>query len=543
MFYILFGLRGDADVTMPVPTIPAAIRRAEDRFGSLEALVDGDVRLTYEELGERVRVAARVFAARGVRPGDRVAVCAPNTHHWMIAALGALYAGATLVPINTRYTGTECVDLLHRTGARALVVVGRFLGTDRLDAIASAAGEGNGAVIAGLPELGTVLRVPGDEPDESRPDVLEWADIDAHANEATAAEVDARADAVTGDDISDILFTSGTTGRSKGAMSAHGQALSVAESWAYCGKVTLDDRYLVVNPFFHSFGYKAGILVCLLTGATVVPQPVFDASKAMELIQRERVTVLPGAPTIYQTMLDHPERSNWDTSSLRLAVTGAATVPVTLVQRMGTELDVDTVLTAYGLTEAVVVTMCRPGEALDTISRTCGRATAGFEVDTVNSDGVSTAPGDPGEVVVRGPNVMRGYLDDPESTVKAIDGDGWLHTGDIGVLDSEGNLSITDRLKDMYICGGFNVYPAEVEQLLATLPQIRESAVIGVADDRLGEVGKAFVVSGDDTLTEQTILDYCTQHLANYKRPRSVAFVDTLPRNAGGKVLKRSLRE
>lgn len=524
-------------------TIPAAVRRAEDRFGSLEALVDGDVRLTYGELGERVRVAARAFAARGVRPGDRVAICVPNSHHWVITALGALYAGGTLVPINTRYTGTESVDLLRRTDARALVVVGRFLGADRLAAIESASGEGSGAAIAGLPGLGTVLGVPGDEPDERRPDVLEWADIDEHAAGATAAEVEARAEAVTGEDISDILFTSGTTGRSKGAMSAHGQALSVAASWADCGKVTSDDRYLVINPFFHSFGYKAGILVCLLTGATLIPQPVFDAGKAMRLIQRERVTVLPGAPTIYQTMLDHPDRSRWDTSSLRLAVTGAATVPVTLVERMGTELDVDTVLTAYGLTEAVVVTMCRPGEALEVISRTCGRATAEFEVDTVDSEGTSTAPGGPGEVVVRGPNVMRGYLDDPESTAEAIDGDGWLHTGDIGVLDSAGNLSITDRLKDMYICGGFNVYPAEVEQLLATMPQIRESAVIGVADDRLGEVGKAYVVSGDDTLTEQTIIDYCTQHLANYKRPRSVAFLDALPRNAGGKVLKRTLRE
>lgn len=530
-------------MTVPVSTIPGAIRRAAEQFGSGEAVVDGDVRLSWAGLVEQVRRAARVFASRGVRSGDRVAVCAPNSHHWVIAALGALYAGATLVPINTRYTGTECVDLLHRTGARALVVVGRFLGADRLDGIANAAGEGRGPVVPGLPELSTIVRVPGDEPDEPRSDVLEWADLDTYADETTAAEVEARADAVAGDDLSDILFTSGTTGRSKGAMSAHGQALSVAASWVDCGKVTFHDRYLVINPFFHSFGYKAGILVCLLTGATLIPQPVFDAARAMELIQRERVTVLPGAPPIYQTMLDHPERSNWDTSSLRLAVTGAATVPVSLVQRMGAELDVDTVLTAYGLTEAVVVTMCRPGEDLDVISRTCGRAAAGFDVATVDADGASTEPGEPGEVVVRGPNVMRGYLDDPESTAKAIDGDGWLHTGDIGVLDSGGNLSITDRLKDMYICGGFNVYPAEVEQLLASLPDVRESAVIGVTDERLGEVGKAFVVPGDERLTEQAVLDYCAQHLANYKRPRAVAFLDTLPRNAGGKVLKRSLRE
>src|SRR5699024_7434651 len=518
-------------------------RRAQHRFGPVEALVDDEARYTYGELVEQVRQVARWYVANGVRPGDRVAVCAPNTRHWVLAALGALYVGATLVPINTRYTGSESVDLLRRTDARVLVVVGQFLGADRLRGIREAAGEGTGNVVAGLPELGTVLRVPGDTADEPDSTVIDWDEIAAHLDVATAADVDAHADAVVGDDISDILFTSGTTGKPKGAMSAHTQVLSVAASWAACGEVTSDDRYLVVNPFFHSFGYKAGILVCLLTGATIVPQAVFEPGQALARVQQERITILPGAPTIYQMMLDHAELTQWDTSSLRLAVTGAATVPETLVRRMGSELDVDTVLTAYGLTEAVVVSMSRPGQRLEVISRSCGSATAGFEIDTVDSTGTSTGPGKPGEVVVRGPNVMRGYLDDPDATATAVDEDGWLHTGDIGVLDEEGNLSITDRVKDMYICGGFNVYPAEVERLLASRSQVRESAVIGVEHERLGEVGKAFVVSGDESLTEQTVLDYCAEHLANYKRPRSIVFRDTLPRNASGKVLKRSLRE
>lgn len=530
-------------MTVPVSTIPAAVKRAQQQFGPLDALVDDEVRYDYTELMEHVLTVARMYVARGVRPGDRVAICAPNTRHWVLAALGALYLGATLVPINTRYTGSESVELLSRTDACALVVVGNFLGADRLTGIREAAGEGTGKMIGGLPALETVLRVPGDAPDEPDAGVLDWADIGEHAANVAASDVEAYADRVGADDISDILFTSGTTGRPKGAMSAHSQALGVAASWADCGQVTADDRYLVINPFFHSFGYKAGMLVCLLTGATLIPQAVFEPTRTMELIQRERITILPGAPTIYQTMLDNPDRSQWDTSSLRLAVTGAATVPETLVRRMGSELNVDTVLTAYGLTEAVVVTMSRPAERLEVISRTCGRATAGFEVDTVDSKGASTAPGEPGEVVARGPNVMRGYLDDPESTAAAIDQDSWLHTGDIGVLDAEGNLSITDRLKDMYICGGFNVYPAEVEQLLATLAGIRESAVVGVEHERLGEVGKAFIVAGDEALTEQSVLDYCAEHLANYKRPRSIEFRETLPRNASGKVLKRSLSQ
>ncbi|HWN31347.1 MAG TPA: AMP-binding protein, partial [Pseudonocardia sp.] len=299
------------------------------------------------------------------------------------------------------------------------------------------------------------------------------------------------------------------------------------------------DRYLVVNPFFHSFGYKAGILACLLTGATIVPMAVFDVERAMALIERERITVLPGAPTLYRSLLDCPARARYDLSSLRMAVTGAATVPVALVEEMRAELTFDCVLTAYGLTEAVMATMCRPGDDAATVARSCGRAAAGFEVRVDSPDGSDT-----GEVLLRGPNVMLGYLDDPEATAQAIDPDGWLHTGDIGRLDERGYLSITDRLKDMYICGGFNVYPAEVEQALARLGGVAESAVVGVPDPRLGEVGRAFVVPRPGVaLRTEDVLAFCRERLAGYKVPRQVAFRAELPRNASGKVLKTSLRE
>jgi HIP---CoA ligase len=392
-----------------------------------------------------------------------------------------------------------------------------------------------------------------------------------------AALATERAAAVSPDDVSDILFTSGTTGRSKGAMSSHRQALAVAAAWAECGEVTRADRYLVVNPFFHSFGYKAGILVCLLTGATIVPQLVYGPEEAMRLIEAERITVLPGAPTIYQTILDHPARARYDLSSLRLAVTGAAVVPVALVERMQAELSFDTVLTAYGLTEAVVVTMCRPGDPARTVATTSGRPTADFEIalapvgatpdgpdgtgdvhgtgdvyGTGAADGTGAAEdtgdtggtGGSGEILLRGPNVMLGYLDDPAATKEAIDDGGWLHTGDVGRLDADGYLTITDRLKDMYICGGFNVYPAEVEQVLARLDGVAESALIGVPDARLGEVGKAFIVTRPGLqLAESDVLAYCRERLANFKVPRQVEFRAELPRNPSGKPLKRLLRE
>jgi HIP---CoA ligase len=501
-------------------TIPQALLDAAARFGDAEALVDGDVRLTWTELLDEVRTMARFYCAEGVCPGDRVAVWAPNTWHWVVAALGVHYAGATLVPINTRYTGHEALDILQRTRAVALVVVGPFLGADRLAQLRAA---------GPTPDLRTVVEISLDGSPVAE-GAIEWADVAAQADKSA----DPRAAAVRPDDVSDILFTSGTTGRSKGVQSAHRQVLAVARAWAECGEVSAADRYLVINPFFHSFGYKAGIAVCLLTGATMVPQAVYDVDQAMRLVAAERISVLPGAPTIFQTILDHPARADHDLSSLRFAVTGAAVVPVALVERMQCELSFEIVLTAFGMTEAVVATMGRRGDPPELVARTCGRAVADFE----------TRIGEQGELLLRGPNVMLGYLDDPDATAAAIDADGWLHTGDVGTLDDAGYLTITDRLKDMYISGGFNVYPAEVEQALARLEGVAESAVIGVPDERLGEVGLAFVVRKPAAAVDaDAVLAFCRERLANYKVPRAVEFVDALPRNPSGKVLKTVLRE
>jgi acyl-CoA synthetase (AMP-forming)/AMP-acid ligase II len=484
-------------------TLPALLREAAERFGDHPAYVEGDRTVSFGELLRLVEATSEVYVDNGACRGDKVAVWGPNSIDWAVAALAATYAGAVLVPVNSRYVGSEVADIVERTGAALVVVHDGFLGRDQVRELAD----------AGV--------------DDQR--VLTMADLMTAAGDAEGLQPEE----VGPDDVADILFTSGTTGRSKGAMSAHRQTIGVARAWAELGGLREDDRYLVVNPFFHSFGYKIGIVVGLLTGCTLYPVATFDVEETMRLIESERITVFPGAPTLYQSLLNAPGRAERDLTSLRLAVTGAAVVPIVLIERMRSELQIDQVVTAFGMTEAVVVTMCRDSDSAETVATTNGRAIPGMEIRIADN----------GELLVRGDYVMLGYLDDPAATAEAIDDEGWLHTGDVGRLDDAGNLTITDRLKDMYISGGFNVYPAEVEQALARLDGVADVAVVGVPDERMGEVGKAYVVRAEGaTLTDDDVVGFARERLANFKVPRLVEFVDALPRNLSGKVLKTALR-
>lgn len=533
-------------------SVPGLVRAAAERYGEREAVVDGRTRVTYRELGERVERAAAACMASGVEPGDRVAVWAPNTLDWIVSALGAVGAGAVLVPLNTRFKGTEAAYVLARSRARLLFVTGTFLGTSYVASLRRAAGEppefGGGAgadrgasgPLPGLPHLERVVVLADDAPEDFRT----WKDFLAGGDRVPAEAVRTRAAAVTGEDPSDIVFTSGTTGRPKGAVITHAQTLRCYAIWSDLAGLREGDRYLVVNPFFHTFGYKAGIIACLMRGATMVPQPVFNVDTVLANIAAERISVLPGPPTLHQSLLDHPARDAHDLSALRLVVTGAAVVPLRLVERLRTELRIATVLTAYGLSEASgIVTMCRRGDPAEVIASTSGRAIPDTEVKVVSPAGDPLPPDTPGEVLVRGHNVMSGYFEDPSETRKVRTPDGWLRTGDVGVLDAAGNLRITDRIKDMFIVGGFNAYPAEVEQLLGTHPDIADAAVIGIPDARLGEVGKAYVVRRRGaTLTADDVIAWSRREMANYKVPREVEFVPELPRNASGKVLKGELR-
>lgn len=531
--------------------VPGLVRSAAARFADREAVVEGRTRVSYAELGARVERAAAACMANGVRAGDRVAIWAPNTLDWIVSALGAVSAGAVLVPLNTRFKGAEAAYVLARSRAKLLFVTGTFLGTSYVASLRRAAGEPGEAdggadpgpaagPLPGLPHLERVVVLADDAPADFRT----FKDFLADGEGVGRDEVRRRGEAVSGGSPSDIVFTSGTTGRPKGALITHAQTLRGYEIWSDLAGLREGDRYLIVNPFFHTFGYKAGIIACLMRGATMVPQPVFDVDTVLANVAAERISVLPGPPTLHQSLLDHPARDTYDLSALRLVVTGAAVVPLRLVERLRAELGVDTVLTAYGLSEASgIVTMCRRGDRPEVIASTSGRAIPDTEVRVVDASGAPVVPGTPGEVMVRGFNVMSGYFEDAAATAEALTPDGWLRTGDVGVLDAEGNLRITDRIKDMFIVGGFNAYPAEIEQLLGLHPDVADVAVVGVPDSRLGEVGRAYVVRRPHSaLTADALITWSRREMANYKVPRTIAFVPELPRNASGKVVKGELR-
>jgi len=276
-----------------------------------------------------------------------------------------------------------------------------------------------------------------------------------------------------------------------------------------------------------------------------MPHDVFDAEAILKRIQDDQITVLPGPPTVFQTLLASPNIGDYDITSLKRATTGAAAIPVEMIHKMKDVLGFDRILTAYGLTESCgLVTICRDGDDAETIATTSGRVIPGVELRCVDGNNQPVASGDAGEIVVRGFNVMQGYFENQAATDEAIDSDGWLHTGDVGILDAQGNLRITDRLKDMFISGGFNCYPAEIENAIANHPDVTMNAVIGIEDERMGEVGMAYIVLKDGVeMDSKTFISWCRDNMANYKTPRQVRFVDALPLNATGKVMKPELKK
>lgn len=514
-------------------SIPGLVRAAAVQWGDEIYLVDGDEQWSFRDLEARMIDLARGLIALGIQPGDRVALCAPNSARWVQAATAVHAVGGVLVPLSTRFKADELRHILDSSGAKAVLAVDTFAGNDYVqiitDATSRSAAPAGLVLIEGAAREGALTL---DELVERGASVLPQVVLD-------------RIDAISPDDVADILFTSGTTGRAKGVPLGHGQSLQaygwLSEMFTYRARET----FAIIPPFFHGFGYKAGWLAGLLRGLRIIPISTFEPLTLLETIQREGVNLLNGPPAVFIDLMNHPRRDEFDLSSLRVGTTGAATIPLKVITDMRERLGLEVVVNAYGLTESTaLVSTSRPGDDPERVATTVGRAADGLEVIVVDDDGVAVEPGVSGEIWVRGYTVMRGYWNDDAATAEAITPEGFLRTGDIGVLDDDGFIRITDRKKDLFIVGGFNAYPAEIEAILLRCPGIHNIAVVGAPDERMGEVGWAFVVREPDAdLTEGDVVSFARAHLANFKVPRRVVFLDDLPRTPSLKVTKEPLRE
>ena len=506
-------------------TIPALIKHQAENFGSKPALISDHETISFLELDKLSTNIAAHLIDLNILPGDRVAIWAPNMNEWVLAAIAIHKVGGVLVPINTRMKGREAAYILNNSESKILFSLNTFLGTDYFKLLEN----------EDLPYL--KYQISFDE--------IEATDFEIPFSTLKENTLDVQLPEVIETDMADIIFTSGTTGKPKGVISSHLQNIKVFDYWSTYIGLNENDRYLIVNPFFHTFGYKAGWLASVMRGVTAYPCPIFDAEKIIQIINKEKISMLPGPPTLYQSILTSQLIETMDISSLRLGVTGAASIPIQLIKDMKETLGFETVITAYGLTESTgVVTMCTPDDDYETIATTSGCAIADVEVKCVNQENQEVPVGEPGEILVRGYNVTQGYFNNQEATQEAIDSDGWLHTGDIGTLDSNGYIKITDRSKDMFIVGGFNAYPAEIENILCDHPAISQAAVIGIEDERMGEVAKAFVIlKPNQDLDTESLLQWSKDNMANYKVPREVEFVRELPTNAAGKIMKYLLKD
>ena len=520
-------------------SVPRLVREAAARFGDREAVVEGRTRISYAELGARVERSAAAAAAGGLRVGDRVAIWAPNTLQWIVAALGAVSAGGVLVPLNTRFKGAEAAYVLQRTRARLLFVTGTFLGTSYVAALRRAAGDGpGGGPLPGLPHLRDVVVLGDDAPEGFR----SWQHFLAAGADVPAAAV--REPAPTPWRRTTPPTSSSPPARPdtpRAPSSPTPRRCACYGVWSELAGLAEGDRYLVVNPFFHTFGYKAGIIACLMRGATMrAAAGLRRGHRARQ--HRRRAHLRTAGPAHPPPVAARPPGPRQRTTCRRCGWWSPAprSIPRRLVERLRAELKIATVLTAYGLTEASgIVTMCRRGDEAATIADTSGRAIPGTEVRVARARRARR-----GRCWCAATTSCPATSRTPRRPRAAVDGDGWLHTGDIGVLDDRGNLRITDRLKDMYIVGGFNAYPAEIEQLLLPAPGHQRTSRWSASRRAAGRGRRrlSWCAARAPSLTADDLIAWSRREMANYKVPRAVDFVTELPRNASGKVRKGELR-
>ncbi len=530
-------------------TVGGLLDEMASSYPDNEALVypERKLRYTYKEFNEVCRQVAKGLLKIGVKKGDKLSIWANNVPEWVVLQFASAKVGAILVTVNTSYKSSELEYILNQSDSSMLFMVRSFKGFDYVNALREVVPVLNSDPekpldCYNLPFLKKVVFIGEDTPggmlnfDQLIELGLTVPDIDL-------AEVESSLDC---HETINMQYTSGTTGFPKGVMLSHYNVVNNGYAIGECMKFTHKDRLCIPVPFFHCFGCVLGVMVCVTHASAMVPVETFDPLKVLQTIEAEKCTAVHGVPTMFIAELEHPEFSKFDLSSMRTGIMAGSVCPIEVMKRAVKDMHVTEITSVYGQTESSPgITQTRTEDAIELRVATVGRALPGAEVKIVDIEtGVTLPPGKQGELCARGYMVMKGYYKMPEETAKVIDGDGWLHTGDLAIMDENGYCKITGRIKQMIIRGGENIYPREIEEFIYTHPKVSDVQVYGVPDRKYGEqVMAAIILKTGMEMTEEELKSFCSDKIAHYKIPRYVRFVDSFPMTASGKIQKFKMRE
>jgi fatty-acyl-CoA synthase len=514
-----------------------------------DALVypERNIRYSYKKFNQLCRQIAKGLLALGIKKGDNIAIWAYNVPEWVLLQFASAKIGAVLVTVNTSYKSAELEYILKQSDATSLFMVGSFKDTDYVKTLTTvvpnvAASDPGKLVAANLPYLKNIVFIGSDTPAGT----LNFASIAQMGHHVPDECLDAVEAALDCHETINMQYTSGTTGFPKGVMLSHYNIVNNGFNIGECMKLTADDRLCIPVPFFHCFGCVLGVMACVTHGTAMIPVEIFDPLQVLQTIEKEKCTAVHGVPTMFIAELEHPDFNKFDLNSLRTGIMAGSNCPIEVMKKVNSDMHASEITIAYGQTESSpVITQTRTNDALELRVATVGRALPDVEVKIVDIETNETLPpGKQGELCTRGYLVMKGYYKMPEETAKAIDSDGWLHTGDLAIMDENGYCKITGRIKNMIIRGGENIYPREIEEFLYTHPKVSDIQVYGVPDRKYGEqVMAAIILKKGMVMTEDEVRNYCKDKIANYKIPKYVKFVDNYPMTASGKIQKFKMRE
>jgi len=537
------------DMTLLTQTVGEIVREQARLYPDQEAYVypEHGLRKTYKEFDEETDLLAKALMGMGIQKGEHVAIWSDNKREWLLSQYATGKMGAVLVTVNTNYQAAELEYLLQQSESTTLILDESFKGTSYIDLIRRVCPELIGSKESAinsqkLPHFKRIILMT----DRAEEGMYKWSELMAQADNVTDAELEERFSSLDADDVINIQYTSGTTGFPKGVMLTHNNIVNNGKHIGDYMELTEQDRVCIPVPFFHCFGCVLGTLAAVTHGSAMILLEQFGAEQVLQAVQDEKCTALHGVPTMFIAELNHPNFKDYDTSSLRTGIMAGSTCPIEVMRRVINDMGASEITICYGQTEASpVITQTRTDDPIEKRVSTVGKPHPHVEVKIVDPvTGIEVAIGDPGELWTRGYHVMKGYYNNEEATREAINEEGWLRTGDIAIMDEEGYIDVTGRIRDMVIRGGENIYPREVEEFLYTHPGIADVQIVGVPDPKYGEELMAWIIPKEGVVLDvDSVREFCKGSISHHKVPRYIEFTDEYPMTASGKIMKYKLQE